>query len=83
VLCERRQARPQHGELDLKVRSLGRTREQTVAEKSDDTTVARANLVEQIACDDARLSAVEKIRRINGKFPKIGKWPRATAFCAI
>ena len=35
-----------------------------MAEKSDDTTVARANLVEQIACDDARLSAVEKIRRI-------------------
>ena len=35
-----------------------------MAEKSDDTTVARANLVEQIARDDARLSAVEKIHRI-------------------
>ena len=41
-----------------------------MAEKSDDTTVARANLVEQIACDDARLSAVEKIHRIKEEVEK-------------
>ena len=46
-----------------------------MAEKSGDTTVAKANLVEHlknidIACDDARLSAVEKIRRIKEEVEK-------------
>ena len=46
-----------------------------VAEKSDDATVAKANLIEylkniDIACDDARLSAVEKIRRIKEEVEK-------------
>jgi hypothetical protein len=57
------------------VRQMGRTREQTVAEKSDDAAVAKANLVEHlknidIACDDARLSAVEKIRRVKDEVEK-------------
>lgn len=55
------------------VRQMERTREQTVAEKSDD--VSKANLIEHlknidIACDDARLSAVEKIRRVKEEVEK-------------
>jgi hypothetical protein len=50
-------------------------REQTVAEKSDDAVIAKANLVDhlkniEIACDDARLSAVEKIHRIKEEVEK-------------
>ena len=46
-----------------------------MGEQSDDATVAKANLVEHlknidIACDDARLSAVEKIRRIKEEVEK-------------
>ena len=46
-----------------------------MGEQSDDATVAKANLVEHlknidIACDDARLSAVEKIRRIEEEVEK-------------
>ena len=46
-----------------------------MAEKSDDAAVARANLVEHlknidIACDDVRLSAVEKIRRVKEEVQK-------------
>ena len=46
-----------------------------MAEKSDDAVVAKANLVEhlkniEIACDDARLSAVEKIHRIKEEVEK-------------
>jgi hypothetical protein len=47
-----------------------------VAEKSEDATVAKANLVVEhlknidIACDDARLSAVEKIRRVKEEVEK-------------
>jgi hypothetical protein len=45
------------------------TKEHVLTEKSDDAVVAKANLVEhlkdiEIAWDDARLSAVEKIHRI-------------------
>jgi hypothetical protein len=54
---------------------MGRTREQAVAEKSDDAAVAKANLVGHlknidIACDDARLSAMEKIRRVKEEVEK-------------
>ena len=55
---------------------IGRTRESdAVTEKSEDATVAKANLVEHLknidtACDDARLSAVEKIRRIKEEVEK-------------
>jgi hypothetical protein len=53
----------------------GRSREQIVADKSGDATVAKANLVEHlkniaIACDDARLSALEKIHRIKEEVEK-------------
>jgi hypothetical protein len=46
-----------------------------MAEKLDYAAVARANLVEHlknidIACDDARLSAVEKIRRVKEEVEK-------------
>jgi hypothetical protein len=46
-----------------------------VADKADEATVAKANLVEHlknidVACDDARLSAVEKIRRIKEEIEK-------------
>jgi hypothetical protein len=46
-----------------------------VAEKSDVAVVAKANLVEHlknidITCDDARLSAVEKIHRIKEEVEK-------------
>jgi hypothetical protein len=46
-----------------------------VTERSEDTTVAKANLVEHLknidaACDDARLSAVEKIRRVKEEVEK-------------
>jgi hypothetical protein len=46
-----------------------------VAEKSEDATVAKANLVEHLnnidaACDDARLSNLEKIRRIKEEVEK-------------
>jgi len=49
--------------------------EQSVAEKSDDAVVAKANLLEHLknidrACDDARLSAVEKIHRIKEEVEK-------------
>jgi hypothetical protein len=50
-------------------------RERTVAEKSEDAVIAKANLVDhlkniEIACDDARLSAVEKIHRIKEEVEK-------------
>jgi hypothetical protein len=46
-----------------------------VAEKSDDATVAKANLVDHLknidaACDDARLSSMEKIRRVKEEVEK-------------
>ena len=46
-----------------------------VAEKSEDAAVAKANLVEHLknidaACDDARLSNLEKIRRIKEEIEK-------------
>jgi hypothetical protein len=46
-----------------------------VAEKSEDVTVAKANLVEHLknidaACDDARLSNLEKIRRLKEEVEK-------------
>ena len=55
---------------------IGGTRESdAVTEKSEDATVAKANLVEHLknidtACDDARLSAVEKIRRVKEEVEK-------------
>ena len=44
-----------------------------------DSAVAKANLSEhlkniEIACDDARLSAVEKIRRIKEEIEKAQDW---------
>jgi hypothetical protein len=56
--------------------SFRRTRESNaVPEKTDNATVARANLVEHLknidaACDDARLSNLEKIRRIKEEVEK-------------
>jgi hypothetical protein len=46
-----------------------------VAEKTEDATVAKASLVEHLknidaACEDARLSAVEKIRRVKEEVEK-------------
>jgi hypothetical protein len=46
-----------------------------VTDKTGEATVAKANLVEHlknidIACDDARLSAVEKIRRVKEEVEK-------------
>jgi hypothetical protein len=46
-----------------------------VTDKAGEATVAKANLVEHlknidIPCDDARLSAVEKIRRIKEEVEK-------------
>jgi hypothetical protein len=46
-----------------------------VSEKSEDATVAKASLVEHLknidaACDDARLSNLEKIRRIKEEVEK-------------
>jgi hypothetical protein len=45
-----------------------------VTEKSDDAAVAKTNLVEHLkigaACDDARPSAVEKIRRVKEEVEK-------------
>ena len=46
-----------------------------MTERSDDTTVAKAKLVEHLknidaACDDARLSAMEKIRRVTEEVEK-------------
>ena len=46
-----------------------------MTERSDDATVAKANLVEHLknidaACDDARLSAMEKIRRVKEEVEK-------------
>jgi hypothetical protein len=63
------------GEFRIWYGQMGRTREQTVADKSDVAAVAKANLVEHlknidIACDDARLSAVEKIRRVKEEVEK-------------
>ena len=55
---------------------VGRTRESdAVTEKSEDAAVAKANLVEHLknidaACDDARLCAVEKIRRVKEEVEK-------------
>jgi hypothetical protein len=52
------------------LKRIKRTRESdAVTEKTEDAAVAKANLLEHLknidaACDDARLSAVEKIRRI-------------------
>jgi hypothetical protein len=47
----------------------------TVNGKIDDAMVAKANLVEHlknidVACDDARLSATEKIRRVKEEVEK-------------
>jgi hypothetical protein len=46
-----------------------------VTEKTEDATVAKANLVEHLknidaACDDPRLSNLEKIRRIKEEVEK-------------
>ena len=46
-----------------------------MAEKSEDATVAKANLVDHLknidaACDDARLSSMEKIRRVKEEVAK-------------
>jgi hypothetical protein len=46
-----------------------------VTEKTEDATIAKANLVEHLknidaACDDARLSAMEKIRRVKEEVKK-------------
>ena len=46
-----------------------------VTEKTEDATIAKANLVEHLknidaACDDARLSAMEKIRRVKEEVEK-------------
>jgi hypothetical protein len=46
-----------------------------VTEKTEDATIAKANLVEHlknidVACDDARLSAMEKIRRVKEEVEK-------------
>ena len=46
-----------------------------MTERSDDATVAKANVVEHLknidaACDDARLSAMEKIRRVKEEVEK-------------
>ena len=46
-----------------------------MTDKAGEATVAKANLVEHlrnidIACDDARLSALEKIRRIKEEVEK-------------
>jgi hypothetical protein len=53
----------------------GSNQEHVLTEKSDDAVVAKANLVVHlknidIACDDARLSAVEKIKRIKEEVGK-------------
>jgi hypothetical protein len=54
----------------------GQAREaDAVTEKSEDATVAKTNLVKHLKnidlpCDDARLSAVEKIRRIKEEVEK-------------
>ena len=46
-----------------------------MTEKTEDATIAKANLVEHLknidaACDDARLSAMEKIRRVKEEVEK-------------
>ena len=46
-----------------------------VTEKTEDATIAKANLVEHLknidaVCDDARLSAMEKIRRVKEEVEK-------------
>jgi hypothetical protein len=46
-----------------------------VTGKTEDATIAKANLVEHLknidaACDDARLSAMEKIRRVKEEVEK-------------
>ena len=46
-----------------------------MSEKTEDVSVAKANLVEHLknidaACDDARLSAMEKIRRVKEEVEK-------------
>ena len=51
------------------------TKEHVLTEKSDDAVVAKANLVDHlnnidIACDDVRVSAVEKIHRIKEEVEK-------------
>ena len=53
-----------------------------MTEKSDDAAIAKANLVEHLknidaACDDARLSAVEKIRRGQGRGGQGARLPKA------
>jgi hypothetical protein len=52
------------------------TKEHVLTEKSDDAVVAKANLVDHlnnidIACDDVRLSAVEKIHRIRKRLKRL------------
>jgi hypothetical protein len=52
------------------------TKEHVLTEKSDNAVVAKANLVDHlknidIACDDARLSAVEKIHRIKEEVERL------------
>ena len=60
----------------FQIHRIGRTRESNaVTDKSEEATVPKANLVEHLknidtACDDARLSAVEKIRRIKEEVEK-------------
>jgi hypothetical protein len=53
----------------------GSNKEHVLTGKSDDVAVAKANLVGHLknidtACDDARLSAVEKIHRIKEEVEK-------------
>jgi hypothetical protein len=50
-------------------------RSSALADKAEDVAVAKANLVEHlknidVACDDARLSNLEKIRRIKEEVEK-------------
>ena len=54
---------------------VGTTKERIVTDKAGEATVAKANLVEHLnnidaACDDARLSNLEKIRRIKEEVEK-------------
>ena len=56
-----------------------------MTERSDDATVAKANLVEHLknidaACDDARLSAMEKIRRVKEEVEKAQECLKRLAF---
>ena len=54
---------------------------EAVTEKTEDATIAKANLMEHLkyidaACDDARLSAMEKIRRVKEEVEKAQECPK-------